>query len=319
MQEIALFLTGIAGVASAAAYRKFPKNKSQLVSMGASSHIQNKIHALKVEKDILTKTISRLYQHDAGISKIQKDRLLSKYQHQLGIVLAKIEKLEEASKHPDLGPIGDGLVTLMDQKLSALDQRLYELSSKIAVANVQVPEKKKKKQKKQVEEEIKKPEAKVVESKPKEDELPKPVDFTKFNFPERPKVPVELTTLTQISNKPLEFPLIEQKKIEPKNEIVNEIIKPKEKLEEKVEIVQASLTNFAKPEETQQPTIQPPKQELPPQLPKPEPISDSQLNKKPSVKLPEDDSDDEDDADDLDRIKGEIMKTLSKLEQAEVE
>ena len=319
MQEIALFLTGIAGVASAAAYRKFPKNKSQLVSMGASSHIQNKIHALKIEKDILTKTISRLYQHDAGISKIQKDRLLSKYQHQLGIVLAKIEKLEEASKHPDLGPIGDGLVTLMDQKLSALDQRLYELSSKIAVANVQVPEVKKEKQKRQVEEEIKKPEVKIAESKPKEDELPKPLDFTKFDFPEKPKVPVELTTLTQISNKPIEFPLIEQKKIEPKNEIVNEIIKPKEKLEEKVEIVQASLTNFAKPEERPQPTILSSKEELPSQLPKPEPISDSQLNKKPSVKLPDDDSDDEDDTYDLDRIKGEIMKTLSKLEQAEVE
>ena len=319
MQEIALFLTGIAGAASAAAYRKFPKNKSQLVSMGASSNIQNKIHSLKIEKDILTKTISRLYQHDAGLSKIQKDRLLSKYQHQLGIVLAKIEKLEEASKHPDLGPIGDGLVTLMDQKLSALDQRLYELSSKIAVANVQVPEVKKEKPKKEVKEEIKKPEAKIEEVKPKEDELPKPVDFTKFDLPQRPKVPVELTTLTQISNKPLEFPLIEQKKIEPKNEIVNEIVKPKEKLEEKVEIVQSSLTNFAKPEEASQPTIQPPKQELPTQLPKPEPISDSQLNKKPSVKLPEDESDDEDDTDDLDRIKGEIMKTLSKLEQAEVE
>ena len=320
MQEIALFLTGIAGVASAAAYRKFPKNKSQLVSMGASSHIQNKIHALKVEKDILTKTISRLYQHDAGISKIQKDRLLSKYQHQLGIVLAKIEKLEEASKHPDLGPIGDGLVTLMDQKLSALDQRLNELSSKIAVANVQVPEVKKEKQKKEVKEEIKKPEIKTEEPKQKEEELPKPVDFTKFDFPERPKVPVELTTLTQISNKPLEFPLIEQRKVEPKNEIVSEIVKPKENLEEKVEIVQASLTNFAKPEDTPQTTIQPPKQELPSQLPKPEPISDSQLNKpKPSVKLPEDDNDDEDDSDDLDRIKGEIMKTLSKLEQAEVE
>ena len=315
MQEIALFLTGIAGAASAAAYRKFPKNKSQLVNMGASSNIQNKIHSLKIEKDILTKTISRLYQHDAGLSKIQKDRLLSKYQHQLGIVLAKIEKLEEASKHPDLGPIGDGLVTLMDQKLSALDQRLYELSSKIAVANVQTPEVKKEKPKREAKEEIKKPEVKIEESKPEKDELPKPMDFTKFDFPERKKVPVELTTLTRISNKPLEFPLIEQKKIEPKNEIVNEIVKPKEK----VEIVQSSLTNFAKPEEAPQPTIQPPKQELPPQLPKAEPISDSQLTKKPSVKLPEDDSDDEDDTDDLDRIKGEIMKTLSKLEQAEVE
>ena len=317
MQEIALFLTGIAGVASAAAYRKFPKNKSQLVSMGASSHIQNKIHSLKIEKDILTKTISRLYQHDAGISKIQKDRLLSKYQHQLGIVLAKIEKLEEAGKHPDLGPIGDGLVTLMDQKLSALDQRLYELSSKIAVANVQVPEIKKEKAKEEVKQEIKKPEVEIEKEKAKE-ELPKPIDFTKFDFPPKQKHSVELTTLTNVSNRPLEFPLIEQKKIEPKNEIVEEILKPKEKLEEKAEIIQSNLTTFAKHEP--QKTIELPKEDLPLQLPKPEPINDSQLNKpKPSVKLPEDGNEDEDDSDDLDRIKGEIMKTLSKLEQAEVE
>ena len=108
MQEIALFLTGIAGVATAAAYRKFPKTKSQLKTLGSNPHIQSKIHSLEVEKDILTKTISRLYQHDAGLTKIQKDRLLSKYQHQLGIVLAQIEKLEQANKHPDMGPLGDG-------------------------------------------------------------------------------------------------------------------------------------------------------------------------------------------------------------------
>ncbi|MDX1533888.1 MAG: hypothetical protein R3230_06770, partial [Nitrosopumilaceae archaeon] len=318
MQEIALFLTGIAGAASAAAYRKFPRNKSQLVSMGTSSNIQNKIHSLKIEKDILTKTISRLYQHDAGLSKIQKDRLLSKYQHQLGIVLAKIEKLEEASKHPDLGPIGDGLVTLMDQKLSALDQRLYELSSKIAVASVQTPEIKKEKVKKEVKEEIKKPEVKIEEEKPKEEELPKPIDFTKFDFPEKPRHPVELTTLTSISSRPLEFPLIEQRKVEPKNEIVKEILKPQEKQEEKIDAAQSSITTFTKTEEPPK-AITKQEQELPTQLPKPELITDSQLNKpKPSVKSPEDDSDDEDDTDDLDRIKGEIMKTLSKLEQAEV-
>ena len=64
--------------------------------------------------------------------------------------MQKLEKLEEASKHPDLGPVGDGLITLMDQKLSKLDQRLYELSSKITSANVQVPEIKKEKQLKEV-------------------------------------------------------------------------------------------------------------------------------------------------------------------------
>ena len=143
MQEFAIILSSLAGVATAAAIRKAPRNKTQLLSIGASAHIKSQINSLKIEKDILTKTISRLYQADSEYSKIQRDKLLIKYQHQLGVILAKLEKLEDASKHPDLGPVGDGLITLMDQKLSKLDDRLYELSSKLSSANVSIPETKK--------------------------------------------------------------------------------------------------------------------------------------------------------------------------------
>ena len=72
MQEIVLILSSIAGVATAAAVRKIPRDKSQLLSLGASSHIKNQINSLKIEKDILTKTISRLYQSEDEFSKIQK-------------------------------------------------------------------------------------------------------------------------------------------------------------------------------------------------------------------------------------------------------
>jgi hypothetical protein len=110
MQEIVIILSSIAGIATAAAARKMPRNKTQLLTLGASSHIKSQINSLKIEKDILTKTISRLYQKDSDFPKIQRDKLLLKYQHQLGIVLARLEKLEDASNHPDLGPIGDGLI-----------------------------------------------------------------------------------------------------------------------------------------------------------------------------------------------------------------
>ena len=113
------------------------KNKLQTPSIGSNSQIVSQLHALEIEKDILTKTIARLYQNETDLTKIQKDRLLLKYQHQLGVVITRIEKLENASKHPDLGPLGDGLITLMDQKLSQLDQRLYELTSKIQTAQTQ--------------------------------------------------------------------------------------------------------------------------------------------------------------------------------------
>ena len=87
-----------------------------------------------MKKIFLQKQFHDYIKTDSDLTKIQRDRLLLRYQHQLGVVIARIEKLENASKHPDLGPLGDGLITLMDQKLSQLDQRLYELTSKIQIA-----------------------------------------------------------------------------------------------------------------------------------------------------------------------------------------
>ena len=133
------------------------KNKFQTPSIGSNSQIVSQLHSLEIEKDILTKTIARLYQNETDLTKIQKDRLLLRYQHQLGVVITRIEKIEKASKHPDLGPLGDGLITLMDQKLSQLDQRLYELTSKIQVAQVEsdVQSKKKSKKSERIEEKSK--------------------------------------------------------------------------------------------------------------------------------------------------------------------
>ena len=318
MQEIAIILSSLAGVATAAAVRRTPRNKTQLLSIGASAHIKSQINSLKIEKDILTKTISRLYQSDSDFSKIQRDKLLVKYQHQLGVILAKLEKLEDASKHPDLGPVGDGLITLMDQKLSKLDDRLYELSSKISTASITVPE-------------IKKEKPSVVETS-KQDT--KPIQESKiqnkikttFNFekaspaksepviipPTKARQSFELTTLTRLSKKEPKFPLFE-KQIPVKEEIVAEITQPKPKIQKKIEVVQTQS-----PAKTE--VILESKPDLAKEMEKitkfkalPEPAKEKP---QPSVNL-EDDFDD--DSDDIDKIKGEIMSVLSKLDQAEVE
>jgi len=320
MQEIAIILSSLAGVATAAAVRRAPKNKSQLLSIGASSHIKSQINSLKIEKDILTKTISRLYQTDADISKIQRDKLLLKYQHQLGIILAKLEKLDDASKHPDLGPVGDGLITLMDQKLSKLDDRLYELSSKITTANISVPEIKKEKTP-----EIAKPESRhgekqesKMESKPKKSifnfEKPESKNTEPVVIPPtNSRQSFELTTLTKFSKKEPKFPSFEEQ-VKVREEIVKEVIQPKPKIEEKIEILQSAPT--------QKPIV---KFETKPDLTKEvEKITQFKAlpypqKEKPKSSLNLEDDFDEDDTDDLDKIKGEIMNVLSKLDQAEVE
>jgi len=319
MQEIVLILSSIAGVATAAAVRKMPRDKNQLLSLGASSHIKNQINSLKIEKDILTKTISRLYQAENEFSKIQKDKLLLKYQHQLGIILAKLEKLEQASNHPDLGPVGDGLISLMDQKLSKLDDRLYELSSKMSDSKIQTPEIKQEK------EEIKQEISKSIKEtfnfeKPKETKID-PIAIP----PTKSRQSFELTTLTNISRTEPKFPLFEKKEIvkpvpqpkiiqteliKPKEEIVKEIVQPKSKVEDKVEIIQSISP---KPEISFENKLDLDKEVAKitehKALPQPE--------QKPKVTTMDDDFDD--DTDDLDKIKGDIMRVLSKLDQAEVE
>ena len=317
MQEIVLILSSLAGVATAVAVRKMPRDKNQLLTLGASSQIKNQINLLKIEKDILSKTISRLYQSENEFSKIQKNKLLLKYQHQLGIILAKLEKLEQASNHPDLGPVGDGLISLMDQKLSKLDDRLYELSTKISNSKIQTPEIKQEK------EEIKKQISKSIKDtfnfeKPKDEKI-NPIIIP----PTKSRQSFELTTLTNISKTEAKFPSFEKKEvakimpqpkifqpelIKPKEQIVAEIIQPKIKVEDKIEIVQ-SITS--KPIFETKPDLDKEVAKITEHKALPEP------QEKSKVSISDDDIDE--DTDDLDKIKSDIMRVLSKLDQAEVE
>ena len=328
MLEIApIILSSLAGMATAAvAVKKMPRDrKNQLLSLGASSHIKSQINSLSIEKDILAKTISRLYQADSEFSKIQKDKLLSKYQHQLGIVLAKLEKLDQASKHPDLGPVGDGLITLMDQKLSKLDDRLYELSSRIATARVEEPKQPKAKQQE-------KPKAKdsfkstFIFEEPKQPKA-EPVTIS----PTKPRQSFELTTLTNVSRaeskfppirrdetgkmpKPMPQPRAYQHKVTPKVEIVPEIAQPRPRVEDKIEIIE-SVTPRPQPKLDTKPDIAKEVAKITEHKALPGPKQEEKP--KTATVAPDDDFDE--DGDDLDKIKGDIMKVLSKLDQAEVE
>jgi hypothetical protein len=317
--ELALVLSSIAGAATAATISKFPKGKNKVPLMGANSHIRAQIETLRIEKEILQKTISRLYGEPTTLTKVQVDKLLSRYQYQLGVILAKIEKLEAASKYPDLGPLGDGLMTLMDQKLSALDKRLADISSKIQIAQTVQLEKPKVKE---VKEEIKveKPiiQKQEITTTQNIEELIK--SFAK------PGKRIEFTTLTEIPDTPIP-------PVEIETRIEQPVDTPEIKVQTMAEIIHAP--EIIPVIETKQEIIQQVTQTVQPEIVKPfitEPIDIEQKvkseppklefkeseKKKPKVNLPEPEEV-EDDEDDLDSIKREIMKTLSKLEQAEVE
>ena len=269
------------------------KNKLQTPTIGANIHIVSQLQSLQIEKDILTKTIARLYQNESDLTKIQKDRLLLRYQHQLGVIITRIEKLENASKHPDLGPLGDGLITLMDQKLSQLDQRLYELTSKIEVAQTQNNVQIKKNNKNSNGIENKEEKSKAVFEKPI------------IEFVNRSSKKFEITTLTSL---PKLDPVKQSKYDQMLSQLSSDVITPppmKPKMQESQKI--------ETPEIKEQSVIPVTKDE-------PEHVVKPILNEmpKPIVELPEESEIDDED-DDIEQIKSKILKTLSKIEQAEVD
>lgn len=286
MQELVLVLGSVAGACTAVAMDRIPKRKNNKLIFRASPAIKNQIRSLKIEREILAKTISRLYQQDSGLTKIQRDKLLLRYQHQLGLIIAKIEKLEAASKHPDLGPLGDGLITLMDQKLSQLDQKLLEISSKITIPTQQI------KQSESVKEFVhEKPMMKKIEAKAeiqKADESHAPL----IEVLAEPHKSVELITLTEIPNKMPEFPA----------ELVRSNITTQKQIEQ---VVVNTTAQAEKPKNIEIQSVI--------EIPRAEP-----LQPPVTVKIPEGEELDDDDKD-IDKIKSEIMKALSKLEQVEVE
>ncbi len=271
------------------------KNKLQTPSIGSNSQIVSQLHSLEIEKDILTKTIARLYQNETDLTKIQKDRLLLKYQHQLGVVITRIEKLENASKHPDLGPLGDGLITLMDQKLSQLDQRLYELTSKIQIVQTQNDVQVKKKDKKFNGVETKEEKLNAVFEKPIE------------KFVNKGSKKFEITTLTSL---PKLDPVKQSKYDQMLSQLSSDVITPppmKPKIQESPKSVVGDTIDNTISVIAEKPVV-------------PEQIVKPVLNEMPQpiIKLPEESEIDDED-DDIEQIKSKILKTLSKIEQAEVD
>ncbi len=210
------------------------------------------------------------------------------------------------------------MITLMDQKLSALDRRLTEISSKISVASVQIekPEPRK--------EEIK-VETKQVEIKPaekpviqKQEIITSPTIEELIQSFAKPTKRLEITTLTEIPRNftaaPQITPTIEIPVQVVTPQIQPEIVQP-QMIQPEQEIIAESIPQKL---EVQSPVLEPIDiekkiREEPPKLEFKE-----ERKKRPTVNIPEPEEV-EDDEDDLDSIKREIMKTLSKLEQAEVE
>jgi len=149
---------------------------------------KNEANSLIIERDILTKTIFRVYQQDSNLTKIQRDKLLTRYQYQLGVVVTKIEELGNAMRNTGTNHSDEGLFAAMEQKLSRIDERLQEMSSKITPSN------------KRAERQTQRNVQSSVQKNKKKSTYTSDVKLGSNNYG-----PLEITTLTQIPNRLPEF------------------------------------------------------------------------------------------------------------------
>ncbi len=148
---------------------------------------RNEANSLIIERDILTKTIFRVYQQGSNLTKIQRDKLLTRYQHQLGVVVSRIEELGNAMRNTSTNHSDEGLFAAMEQKLSRIDERLQEMSSKVTPSNKRAARHAQK------------------NIQPVQKNKKKPTYTSDVKLESNNYGPLEITTLTQIPNGLPEF------------------------------------------------------------------------------------------------------------------
>ena len=159
---------------------------------------RNEANSLIIERDILTKTIFRVYQKDSNLTKIQRDKLLTRYQHQLAVVVTKIEEIGNAMRNTGTNHSDEGLFAAMEQKLSRIDEKVQEMSSKITTP------------KKQTYRQTQKSTLNMQSSVQKKKK--KSVYISDMKLDSNNHMPLEITTLTQV---PTELPEFFRKKLKP--------------------------------------------------------------------------------------------------------
>ena len=159
---------------------------------------RNEANSLIIERDILTKTIFRVYQKDSNLTKIQRDKLLTRYQHQLAVVVTKIEEIGNAMRNTGTNHSDEGLFAAMEQKLSRIDEKVQEMSSKITTP------------KKQTGRQAQKSALNMQSSVQKRKK--KSVYISDMKLDSNNHTPLEITTLTQV---PTELPEFFRRKLKP--------------------------------------------------------------------------------------------------------
>jgi hypothetical protein len=134
--EIAVIAgSSFAGVISAVflgkLFRIRGNNKQHARSSSSSiASIRTELLSLLFEKNLTAEAITRVYEaaQDGKIDRFERDKLLLKYKQQLDSLNQKIAYLQPVADFSNLKELRNNLVYFLEDRISALDKKLLELS-----------------------------------------------------------------------------------------------------------------------------------------------------------------------------------------------
>jgi hypothetical protein len=128
----------------AAARAKKPKKEQQQQPQRTASDAKAELASLVFEKTLAAEAITRVYEaaQDGRIDRLERDRLLVKYKHDLDALNERIATTKPVAEYSDLADMRNNLASLLEDRISALDRKLAEMSkagaAPVVIERVQV-------------------------------------------------------------------------------------------------------------------------------------------------------------------------------------
>jgi hypothetical protein len=94
--------------------------------------------SLMFEKTLAAEAITRVYEaaQNGRIDRLERDRLLVKYKHDLDILNEKIAITKPITEYSELAEMRNNLASLLEDRISALDRKLAEMAETGAAPTV---------------------------------------------------------------------------------------------------------------------------------------------------------------------------------------
>jgi len=109
--------------------------KSQRQVVKPFDNAKAELQSLQFEKRLVGEAITRVYEavQEGKVDSVERDRLLVRYKQQLDSYNEKIGELQSAVDFTDLYEMRNDITGLLERRITAIDQKLGELSKKYGI------------------------------------------------------------------------------------------------------------------------------------------------------------------------------------------